>query len=66
MFMKIDTLRKWLGMFVALISTAVAAHGEMSQGNAVVRSVTGSASYLDELGFSHPLTVGTVLKRATR
>jgi hypothetical protein len=51
-----------LGLFVGLITAAVAAHGEMKQGNAVVKAINGSATYLDELGFSHPLTVGTVLK----
>jgi len=56
------SLRMLLGLFVAVISAAVAAHGEMKQGNAVVKTITGSATYLDELGFSHPLTVGTVLK----
>jgi len=56
------SLRMFLGLFVALISAAVAAHGEMKQGNAVVKTVTGSASYIDELGFSHPLAVGTVRK----
>ena len=56
------SLRMLLGLFVALISAAVTAQGEMKQGSAVVKAVTGSASYLDELGFTHPLTVGTVVK----
>jgi len=56
------SLRMLLGLLVALISVAVTANAEMSQGNAVVKSITGSASYVDELGFSHPLSVGTVLK----
>jgi len=34
----------------------------MTQGTAVVKAVTGSAAYVDELGFSHPLTTGTILK----
>ena len=59
---KIHSLRVLFYSFVALISAAIAAHGEMSQGTAVVKSVAGSATYLDELGFSHPLTTGTVLK----
>jgi hypothetical protein len=59
---RIHSLRILFCSFVALISAAIAAHGEMSQGTAVVKSVVGSATYLDELGFSHPLAVGTVLK----
>ena len=62
MRMKTNSLRMLRCLFAALISTAVAAHAEMNPGSAVVRTVTGSASYLDELGFNHPLTVGTVLK----
>jgi hypothetical protein len=60
--MRILSTRLLFCLFVALISTAIAARGEMKQGSAVVKAVSGSASYLDELGFSHPLTVGTVLK----
>ena len=60
--MKTYPLRIWFCLLVALISPAIATHGEMRQGTAVVKSVSGSASYLDELGFSHPLTTGTVLK----
>ena len=56
------SLRMLLGLFVALISAAVTARGEMNQGRAVVKAITGSASYLDELGFTHPLAVGTVVK----
>jgi len=56
------SLRMLLALCVAFISVAVAARGEMKQGNAVVKAITGSATYLDDLGFSHPLTVGTVLK----
>jgi len=59
---RINSLRVLFCSFVALISAAIAAHGEMSQGTAVVKAVAGSATYLDELGFSHPLTTGTVLK----
>jgi len=61
--MKTYSLRTWVCFCVALISPAIAAHGALSQGTAVVKAVTGSASYLDELGFSHPLTTGTVLKQ---
>lgn len=47
---------------LAFVASAVAASAQKQPGQAVVKALAGTATYVDELGFSHPVEVGTVLK----
>jgi hypothetical protein len=62
--MKKGVLVPTLGACFALALSAVLtpAQAEVKQSNVIVKSVTGTASYVDEYGLSHELTEGTELK----
>jgi len=49
-------------LVVGLLCLTVSASAEVRQGTAVVKALNGPASYVDELGVTHPLEAGTVLK----
>lgn len=57
-------ISKWFGLaLVGVFCGAISASAAVKQGTAVVKALHGSASYVDELGFNHPLAIGTVVKQ---
>jgi hypothetical protein len=49
-------------LLFVLLGGAVVASAQVKQGTAVVKALSGSASYLDAWGMTHQVSVGTVLK----
>lgn len=55
---------RWLFCLVALaMSTVLSAQAEVKPGMAIVKTIKGTASYMDDFGVSHPLAVGNVLRQ---
>lgn len=55
-------IRIFTGLLMSVICASLTATAQVNPGKAVVRSITGSATYTDGLGFEQPLALGTVLK----
>ena len=63
--MRNNSFQGTIGVFLALglFAYATSANAQMQPGTAVAKSVKGSASYIDDLGSTHVLREGTVLKQ---
>jgi hypothetical protein len=51
-----------LNLTIGLMALTLAAHAQAHEGTAIAKAVKGNATYIDALGGTHVLTVGTVLK----